>query len=82
MGKSKLCAKHCEELEPLSSWFKLASVVVLHIIVATPETTFGIFYDYLRERYDSNTAVIGWIFFVFYISSCIMGKSKDIISKG
>ena len=75
-----MCLKHLEEIEPLSSWLKLAAVVVLNSFTAIPLTTYGIFYDYLQEHYGSNTAVIGWIFFVYYISTCIMGKLSTMLS--
>ena len=70
------------QMEPPSAWLALTAAFMINILIAVPESTLGIFYDYFIERYDTNRATVGWMMSAYLVSGCIIGKKAASHSNG
>ncbi|KAK2145281.1 hypothetical protein LSH36_690g02023 [Paralvinella palmiformis] len=56
----------CQNTEPFRAWLGLAAVVYSNIMLNII-SSFGVLYDDLVEKYDSNRAGVGWILTIRWI---------------
>ena len=61
------------KIEPLQSWLQLLAIFLMNAILAVPESTFGIFYDPLVDKYDVSRASLGWASSILYTTAMVTG---------
>ena len=65
-----------DTLEPRGAWLALLAVTLNNVLMSIGDSSFGIMYDDLIDKYHSTRAVIGWAESLFWAFIYISSKSQ------